>query len=398
MKNKILFVFLTLVLVVSLVAFGACKAAPAEKEPIKIGGLYSMTGFLSTLGLDANKAATLYLEQAGYEIAGRPVEYIAEDIASDATVCMDKARKLVETDKVCIIDGPILTPGIDAIGPYLTRMNVPFLSNSCLTEYEALAGWTVWGHPGDLHQRTATAGHYAYHELGYRKIATLGNDYVAGYEYMAGFVKGFEEAGGEIVQQQWFAMDTLDFTPYIINLAEADALATCIIGPSIPAFGQFRELGVYDKMDVIVATDAGLFDDIVLKEIGEKAVGVVGESHYHFSSTAPGNKEFVDAYRAKYGVTPPAYAGMAYMSMQIIGDAIERTGGDVSFEALSKALDETDLETIRGRISFTPERLGKCDSQIAEIVDPTTVATIATYHSTSERVGDELVVTVERTD
>jgi len=47
MKNKILFIVLVGVLIVSLLAFGACKTAPTEKETIKIGGLYSMTGFFS---------------------------------------------------------------------------------------------------------------------------------------------------------------------------------------------------------------------------------------------------------------------------------------------------------------------------------------------------------------
>jgi len=326
------------------------------------------------------------------------VELIAEDIASDPTFALDKARKLIETDQVCIIDGPILTPGVDAVGPYATKMQVPYLTNSCVTDDEALSGWSVWGHPGTLYQRTSTMGHYAYDELGYRKITTLGADYTAGYEYIAGFVKGFTDAGGEIVQQQWFPMDTLDFSSYVINLEDADALATALIVSPIAPFTQFRELGVWDKMDVICATETGLFDEATLLEIGEDVIGVVGETHYHFSSTSPGNKEFVDAYRAKYGVPPPSYAGMSYMSMQIIADAIERAGGDTSFDALTKALSETDLQTIRGRISFSPEHVGSCDSQIGKIVDSMTVEAIAQYHSGVERVGDDLVVAIEKVD
>ncbi|MDD5510343.1 MAG: ABC transporter substrate-binding protein [Dehalococcoidales bacterium] len=397
--KPILVVMLVVVVGVSSL-FVSCvptaPAQPAQEEPIKIGGLYSLTDFLAALGVDSHRATEVCLEQHNYEVLGRPIEFIAEDIASSPSVCLDKTRKLVETDGVSIIAGPILTSGADAIGPYLEQARVPYLLNSCITDEEALSGWPVWGHAGTLNQRCYTMGQFAYDELGYRKISTLVVDYLAGHLYMEGFMKGFTDRGGQIVQEQSFPFDTLDFTPYIVNLQDADALAVVVVGPVIQAFRQFREQGVWEKMPIICATDTGLFDEVSLLEVGQESIDTVGESHYHFSSTSPGNKEFSDIYESKYGVPPSSYGGMGYITMQIILDAIERSGGDLSFEALSKAISETDLETIRGRISFSPEGIGNTDTQIMEIVGPTTVETIAVYASKAVRVGDGFEVTVER--
>jgi len=402
MKNKVFLILSVLVFTILLVVMGGCKAAPpTAKGPIKIGGSYAMTGFLAELGIDSHRAALICLEQANYEVAGRPIEFIAEDNASEASVCLDKVRKLVETDGVCIITGPILTFGTDAQGPYLAQRNVPFLTNSCITDRCVLSEnphWPGWGHAGTLRQRTCTSGYYAFDELGYRTATTLVTDYSAGYEYQDGFNEAFVERGGEILQEQFFPIDTLDFTPFIINLVDADCLSITPIGPIIPLFTQLREQGVFDKMDVVVSTDCGSFDQALLQELGGAAVGVVGESHYHFTSDSPGNAEFVQLYQDKYGKPPPSYAGMGYISMQIILDALERAGGDTSFEALTKALAETELQTIRGVITFGPDGVGNTDSQIMRITGPATLETVAGYRSGAEIVGDQLVVTSERTD
>jgi len=399
MKNKILVSLLLVVLAVSLIMFGACAKAPEAEKPIKIGGLHARTGFISDVGTFAYQGGELCLEHAGYRVAGRPIEWIAEDIASDATITMDKARKLVEMDGVAIIHGPLFTPGIDAIGPYVSRMEVPLLTNSCLTESQALAGWQIWSHAAYTTQRTYPLGVYAYEGLGYRTATTLAPDFQAMREYIQGFIAGFKDSGGTIVQEQYYPIEAVDFIPYISKLVDADVLATAITGTAvIPAFTQFAELKVQDKMDILCSPDVSLFDEDIMEEIGPSVVGIMGESHYHWSSSSPGNKEFVDAYKAKYNKWPPSFAGMGYITMQIILDAIERTGGDVSYDALCQAIDNTNLQTIRGIITFGSFGLGHTDSQIMNVTGPTTLEVSATYHSWTEKVGDKLVIKCEKAE
>ena len=43
-------------------------------------------------------------------------------------------------------------------------------------------------------------GEYAAKKLGYRRIATVSDDFAYGHEHTAGFQRAFEESGGKIVQ------------------------------------------------------------------------------------------------------------------------------------------------------------------------------------------------------
>ncbi len=52
---------------------------------------------------------------------GRPLEYFAEDNGSDPVVAVDKARKLVESDKIDVMIGPIFSPSAKSVADYLAK-------------------------------------------------------------------------------------------------------------------------------------------------------------------------------------------------------------------------------------------------------------------------------------
>ena len=375
------------------------QASPAPVEPIKIGGLFSRSGFFAGGGEDAYRAQVVAFEQVGYEVAGRPIEFIAEDIASDATVTMDKARKLLETDKIDVLIGMTLTAGWDAIGDYLTRMKVPGLASSGLTERQALAGWPVWSHTGPVAQGAHPMGVYAYDVLGYKTVSILTYEAEFAHGYMdEGFIVGFESRGGEVLQAQYVPLDVLDFTPYLIKIVDADALVIFVLGGSgLPAIAQIRELGVWDRMPVIEATASQMFDEYFLDQAGDTSIGIVGQVEWSPYWETEGNQEFIEAAKERWGVTPGIIGGGAYASAQILLNAIERTGGDVSFEALSKALDDTDMETVRGPVTFI-DRLGVYEAWIMKHVRTTDpkLEVVAKYQSKARIVGDHIEVFTRR--
>jgi hypothetical protein len=84
-------------------------------------------------------------------------------------VALDKARKLVETDKVCMIIGTIHAGCAGAISGYMNRVQVPQvlywygISNPVM----AKAKWS-WAPFGTVSQVAYPTGAYAYEKLGYR--------------------------------------------------------------------------------------------------------------------------------------------------------------------------------------------------------------------------------------
>ena len=57
----------------------------------------------------------------GNQWEGRPLEYLKEDNGSDPVVAVDKARKLVESDNINCMIGPIFSPSAKAVADYLGK-------------------------------------------------------------------------------------------------------------------------------------------------------------------------------------------------------------------------------------------------------------------------------------
>ena len=379
---------LGIVLAVGLL-FGAPVLAETKK-PIKIGAIFDLTGFLAALGEDSKRGALLAFEQAGYRVAGRPIKFIYEDGASAPAATMDKARKLVETDKVAVTFGPVHSGCGAAIAGYLDKMKVPNLSISHHGDNMPLKHQWMWLSCGILRQGAYAGGIYAYEELGYRTVTTIGTDFVAGWDFIGGFVEGFKDRGGKVVQKQWFPPPTKDFTSYIVALKPADVVATCTIGAACLGFyPQYNELGV--KMPTFSVLADPLSPSIA-KQLGNLNKGLVARGNWFHTGDNPGNKEFVQAYKKKWGEIPGEKSAGAFATVQIILKALSDTGGDTSPQALRKALMEVSVDTINGHITFTPERVAVFTYPIAKVDENLVPRVVAEYRVRSDKVGDKMVV------
>jgi len=94
--------FLIFLVALAFVLSHSAPVAAQQADPIKIGGLFELTGFLAPIGKEASRRQDR-AGTGGRQNHGRPVEFIVEDSATDVNTSMDKMRKLVEVDKVRII-------------------------------------------------------------------------------------------------------------------------------------------------------------------------------------------------------------------------------------------------------------------------------------------------------
>ena len=145
-----------------------------------------MTGFLAPIGTDSQKGALLAFEQAGNKVGGKQLQLVWEDGGSHPATTMDKARKLVEVDKVKLIIGPIDSGAALGMASYLDKVKVPNVSIAFHSDDMPLAHGWMFVTGGLLRQGAYASGVYAYEKLGYRTAATLCQDYVAGHEIDSG--------------------------------------------------------------------------------------------------------------------------------------------------------------------------------------------------------------------
>ncbi len=94
----------------------ACQGAAETSGPIKIGIIADLTGPFTTYGTSLSRSAQLAINEvnAAGGIDGRQVEVIIEDIQTDVAATVDKARKLVQSDNVDLVMGPIGSDANDA--------------------------------------------------------------------------------------------------------------------------------------------------------------------------------------------------------------------------------------------------------------------------------------------
>ena len=319
-----------------------------------MGVLVPLTGPDPAFGVRLRTGIEAALEEQNYEVAGRQIELVIEDSAGDPAIGLDKARKLVEGDNVEVVIGPLFSHTAEAVIPYLDEQRIPNLSmmnhNISLGQYEHFHG--VGGVLKDI---AYLMGQYAYDELGYRTVTSLGVDYVAGWDFINGFVDGFEERGGERVQEQWHPFEVFDFAPYLTNLDDADAFAIWSLAPySWSLVKQAEEFGV--DLPRISPLASGTINEEHLHEMGDAAVGILGTAWYAPSIDTPENKEWVARIEAKTG--EPVYGDgvyVAYRSASVLIDALERTNGDTDPETLGNAIQSTELDTLTGKFRFDPD-------------------------------------------
>ena len=154
------------------------RLAFAQKEPIKIGFLAPITGPYAQIGKDMVDGANLYLEKTGNKLGGQKIELLVEDMEGQPATSLNKARKLVELNRIAILTGEAFANAGYALQPYVDSKKMPTLfpvvASDDLTQRKR-GKWIVrtsW----NASQSTHPFGEYAYKVLGYRKVAAFGFD------------------------------------------------------------------------------------------------------------------------------------------------------------------------------------------------------------------------------
>ena len=347
-------IVLTVVLAVALVASGATSWA--QKGPIKMGMVVSLTGGLAPNGKDMVNGMQLFLDEQGGKIAGRQVQLVIEDDEGKPASGLTKARALVESQGVHLLIGPVSAAIGYAIGPYVDGQKMPtihpIVAGEDITQRKR-SPWVVrtgWASAQPSHP----FGEYVAKTMGYKKIAIIAYDFAFGWEVVGGFQRSFEEAGGQVVQKLWPPLFNPDYAPFLTQLRrDVDAIYAVFSGADALRFTkQFNDSALKGKVPLIGG--GVLTDEHVLRTMGDEVLGVVTALHYSAALDNPLNKKFAAAYEAKFKQIPSYYSEGPYVTGFALKAAIESIGGDVeSREKLMAAIRKVDLSASpRGPIKF----------------------------------------------
>lgn len=366
-KKLLLLVFsVCLILTVgTLLTTGCAPKAPVTQEPIKIGCLFDFTGPVADLGPKFKAGIELAMEEANYEVAGRPIKLIIEDSATDVTVALDKFKTLVARDKIQICIGPLMGDAHLAIAPYAAENKV-IVTSLFNGMYECIPYRTYIIYPTTVDAQTYPFGKYCYEKLGYRTMITIGANYAGKIGYANGAAKGFTDAGGTVIQQLWPPIGAPDYSPYIaaFKTKTADVVLYAMEGPGpVSRFVyQYNQAGL--KMPLVTITQDGDYTPEALAELGDIALGIPGQSSYTPALDTPENKKFVQGITAKTGKLPSGSEVKTYTLAKIVLAALKATGGDESYDKLWPAILNVKIKSADGPVSFAPNGVAITDMYV----------------------------------
>ncbi len=326
-------------------------------DALKIGLIIPLTGPFASTGRQLEAACRLYMARNGDTVAGRKVELMVKDdtgLAPETTKRI--AQELAVKDHVQVLAGFGLTPLAFAAAPIATEAKLPMIVMAAATSvipqrspFIVRAGFT-------LPQVTAPMADWAAKNK-LKRVITLVTDYGPGLDAEKTFIKRFTDGGGQVVESVRTPLRNPDYAPFLQRVKDQkpDALFAFVpSGEGTAVLKQVGERGLREGGVQLICT-GDVLDDDILNNMGKPALGVISSHHYSAAHDSPENKAYVDAFmKANGGMRPNFHSVGGYDGMHLIYEAVKKTGGTGSGEALVEAMKGMKWTSPRGPMSIDP--------------------------------------------
>ncbi|MCX5919474.1 MAG: ABC transporter substrate-binding protein [Deltaproteobacteria bacterium] len=360
MRPVSIFVVITTILIVLTIGIAAPLQA-AEKKPVVVGFIHSMSGAMSMYGISSEAGGQIAVEEinAAGGILGRPLKMITRDDKLNPEVGLREAKDLLLSEKADFLSGTISSAVALAISNHVKREKKIFIVNisqsSSITEEN--------GHRYIFRIDTNAVPYWGYapaialaNTWKDKKIVSLGFDYETGKNSLKAFKEKYFQLipDAKIIDELWAPLGTTDFTAYITKIANSGADAfflSCIYGGGELAFTkQAYAFGLYDKMHAIqhCAGDVETWHGVKKGEPYPKGTLATGRFPF-WAIDDPKSKSFVEKHNKKVSFYPSYGAMNQYVIMYALKAAIEKAGG-VDTEKIINALENMNLDTFVGKI------------------------------------------------
>jgi branched-chain amino acid transport system substrate-binding protein len=331
----------------------ACAPARAPQQVVRLGAALSLTGPAHLIGMAQRSGITLARDEinASHMLGTRRLDVMVQDDQSDREQAFAVYQRFIENDHVAAIVGPTLSDTALNVDPLAQQAGVPVLAIS-----NSAGGITAIGDfifRGCLSESqltpqvvAAVRGH-----MTLRSAALLSSDTDPNRSGSNGFKAALQSAGVQITTEQTFSADQPNVSAQLEEIATSQPDALFVTAPSSAAASiltQARRQGL--KMPIIGSN--AFNSDAVLRSAGNAAEGLIVGSAWSVNNPAARNQQFVQSYRARYGVDPDQVAAQAYSGVYILAAALS-AAHSADPRAVRDALEQTrDLATPLGSFSF----------------------------------------------
>ncbi|HIC7210854.1 ABC transporter substrate-binding protein [Burkholderia stabilis] len=217
----------------AVLAAGLVCAAATASAQVKIGVTLSATGPAASLGIPEKNTIALLPK----EIAGKSVQYIVLDDASDTSRAVQNVRKLIDEDHVDAIIGSSVTPNSLAMLDPVSQGKTPTISLAAsaqiIAPMDAKRAWMFKVPQNDQLMADAIAGYMAKH--GVKTVGFIGFADAYGDSWYKTFGVAAEKNGLKLVSNERFNRTDASVMGQVLKLMGSNPDAVLIAGSGTPA-------------------------------------------------------------------------------------------------------------------------------------------------------------------
>jgi len=211
----------------------ALAAAQAAAQDLKVGVTVSATGPAASLGIPERNTFALVPQT----IAGRKVQYIVLDDASDTTSAVKNTRKLISEDRVDVIVGSTVTPNSLAMIDIVAEAEVPMIamaaSSRIVEPVDAKRRWVYKTPQNDQMMAVVIVGHML--AKGIKSVGFIGFADAYGEGWWNEFSKIAEVRGVKVLANERYQRTDTSVTGQVLKIMSANPDAVLIAGSGTPA-------------------------------------------------------------------------------------------------------------------------------------------------------------------
>ena len=337
---------------------GGNGGSGSGEDTIKVGLLHSLSGTMAiseTTVVEAEKLAIKEINADG-GVLGKQIVAIEEDGASDWPTFAEKAKKLIDQDKVATIFGCWTSASRKAVLPVFESKNhmlwypVQYEGQECSRN--------IFYTGAAPNQQIEPAVDWLLENKG-KEFFLVGSDYVFPRTANTIIKEQLKAKGGKTVGEDYLPLGNTEVTPIIQKIKKAlprgGVIFNSLNGDSnVAFFKQLQGAGLrpdkYPTMSVSIAEEE-------VRQIGkEYLLDHYAAWNYFQTVDTPANKKWVEAFKAEYGqervTNDPMEA--AYIMVYLWKQAVEQAGTAEDLEAVRKAAVGQTFAAPEGMVTMNP--------------------------------------------
>lgn len=304
-----------------LILAGCGKKQPKEYE---IGALLPLTGDAAQWGAEPQKAIQMAIDEINLAggIKGKKLRAIFEDTQASPKLATSALNKLITTDKIQVVIGPISSSEMLAIAPIANSNKVVLVSPSATNNAITNSGDYIFRViNSDVIEGSAMAT-VIYKEFQHKKGAILATNSAGVVGIGDIFEKTFTSLGGQILIYEKADEKSVDYKSILAKIKAAKP-------DFVYAIAYPKETGIMIKQIREVGFTGAIFssqpaEDPQVVDIAGNAVDGVVYSTTTLTSEVLGvpYEKFVEKFKEKYSKAPGSFATESYDALNIIAKVL----------------------------------------------------------------------------